>query len=152
MPQGAMAADAPTSHDAGRFERTWVLREQRESIERLQAEVAAALQSGGFGEAASFAIRLALEEALVNGFRHGNKGDPSKSVTVRCVIDSRGAEIEVTDEGEGFDPGSVPDPTAEENIEIPSGRGIMLMRAYMTEVEFLPPGNRLRIAYRREPS
>jgi hypothetical protein len=61
MPQGAMAADAPTSHDAGRFERTWVLREQRESIERLQAEVAAALQSGGFGEAASFAIRLALE-------------------------------------------------------------------------------------------
>ena len=111
--------------------------------------MSSALHAGGFGEAASFAIRLALEEALVNGFRHGNKGDPTKSVTVRCAIDAQGAEIEVTDEGEGFDPGSVPDPTAEENIEIPSGRGIMLMRAYMSEVEYLPPGNRLRIRYRK---
>lgn len=134
---------------AGRFERTWVLREQRESIERLQSEVSDALQGHGFGDAASFAIRLALEEALVNGFRHGNRGDPAKSVTVRCSIDDAEAEVDVTDEGEGFDPASVPDPTAEENIEIPSGRGIMLMRAYMSVVEYVPPGNRLRIVYRK---
>lgn len=129
------------------FVRQWVLREQRESIEGLQHEVGAALIEHGYSEAASFAIRLALEEALVNGFRHGNKGSPDKQVTVDCTIDKRGLTLEVTDEGEGFDPASVPDPTAEENIEIPSGRGIMLMRAYMTSVEFLPPGNRLRIVY-----
>ena len=92
---------------------------------------------------------LALEEALVNGFRHGNKGQPDKHVTVQCAVDDAGIDLEVIDQGEGFDPTSVPDPTADENIEIPSGRGIMLMRAYMTTVEYLPPGNRLRIVYRK---
>jgi serine/threonine-protein kinase RsbW len=94
-------------------------------------------------------VRLALEEALVNGFRHGNKGDTTKSVTVRCHVDAGLMQLEVQDEGEGFNPETVPDPTAEENIEIPSGRGIMLMRAYMTSVEYVPPGNCLRITYRR---
>ena len=137
------------SHGA-RFERTWTLLEQRESVERVQHDVAEALAKAGYDETAAFAIRLALEEALVNGFRHGNKGDPDKQVTVRCSIDPKTVALEVEDEGEGFDPGSVPDPTAEENIEIPSGRGIMLMRAYMSSVEYLPPGNRLRIVYSRE--
>ena len=141
----------PTHGNAhgSRFDRTWVLHEERESIERLQSEVGEALHAHHFGEAATFAIRLALEEALVNGFRHGNKGNPDKRVTVKCAIDDAGIELEVIDEGEGFDPSSVPDPTADENIEIPSGRGIMLMRAYMTAVEYLPPGNRLRIAFRK---
>ena len=139
----------PSPVQGPRFERTWELREQRESIEQVQAAVSGALEAAGYGEAAAFAIRLALEEALVNGFRHGNKGDPDKRVQVDCRIDPSTVVIEVQDEGEGFDPGSVPDPTAEENIEIPSGRGIMLMRAYMTSVEFVPPGNRLRIVYDR---
>ena len=142
-------AAASTRFPAGRFERQWTLREEREAIESLQGDVCAALHAAGFTEASVFAIRLALEEALVNGFRHGNRGDAAKAVKVTCVIDGDRVELEVEDEGEGFDPSSVPDPTAEENIEIPSGRGIMLMRAYMTEVEFLPPGNRLRIVYVR---
>ena len=87
-------------HD-GRFERSWVLLEQRDSIEGLQSDVNDALHSCGYGEAASFAIRLALEEALVNGFRHGNKGNPSKHVTVECKIDTQGVELVVIDEGEG---------------------------------------------------
>ncbi len=145
-----MNPDRPVHPPSGpRFEHTWVLLEQRESVERVQHDVANALEEAGYGEAAAFAIRLALEEALVNGFRHGNKGDPDKQVTVRCTINPTTVELEVEDEGEGFDPGSVPDPTAEENIEIPSGRGIMLMRAYMSVVEYLPPGNRLRIVYTR---
>ena len=134
---------------AGRFERTWVLRDERDALERVQSDVGDALRERGFDEAAAFAIRLALEEAMINGFRHGNRGSPEKSVTVDCTIDGETVELVVTDEGEGFDPASVPDPTADENIEIPSGRGIMLMRAYMSSVEFLPPGNRLRIVYRR---
>ena len=146
-----MAHPAHGQAGTGRFERTWVLHEEREAIDRVQAEVGQALHDHDFGDAATFAIRLALEEALVNGFRHGNKGNPDKHVTVQCAIDGGGLELEVMDEGEGFDPGSVPDPTADENIEIPSGRGIMLMRAYMTSVEYLPPGNRLRIVYRKPP-
>ena len=58
-------------------------------------------------------------------------------------------DLEIEDEGEGFDPRSVPDPTTVENVEIPSGRGIILMRAFMTDVRFFPPGNRLRMTYRR---
>ena len=145
-----MAHPGPTPSHRAPFERTWVLREQRDSIETLQADVGRALHEFGYGEACTFAVRLALEEALVNGFRHGNKGDASKSVTVRCHVDAGLMQLEVQDEGEGFNPETVPDPTAEENIEIPSGRGILLMRAYMTSVEYVPPGNCLRITYRRE--
>ena len=72
-----MAHPAPGQSHDGRFERSWVLLEQRDSIEGLQSDVNDALTGCGYGEAASFAIRLALEEALVNGFRHGNKGNPS---------------------------------------------------------------------------
>jgi serine/threonine-protein kinase RsbW len=144
-----MAHPGPSPSHRAPFERTWVLREQRDSIESLQADVGRALHDFGYGEACTFAVRLALEEALVNGFRHGNKGDASKSVTVRCHVDAGLMQLEVQDEGEGFNPETVPDPTAEENIEIPSGRGIMLMRAYMTSVEYVPPGNCLRITYRR---
>jgi serine/threonine-protein kinase RsbW len=144
-----MAHPGPSPSHRAPFERTWVLREQRDSVESLQADVGRALHDFGYGEACTFAVRLALEEALVNGFRHGNKGDTTKSVTVRCHVDAGLMQLEVQDEGEGFNPETVPDPTAEENIEIPSGRGIMLMRAYMTSVEYVPPGNCLRITYRR---
>jgi serine/threonine-protein kinase RsbW len=58
--------------------------------------------------------------------------------------------IVVEDEGVGFDPAAVPDPTRPENVDIPSGRGIMLMRAYMTEVEFDPPGNRVRMTFKKK--
>jgi serine/threonine-protein kinase RsbW len=144
-----MAHPGPSPSHRAPFERTWVLREQRDSVESLQADVGRALHDFGYGEACTFAVRLALEEALINGFRHGNKGDATKSVTVRCHVDAGLMQLEVQDEGEGFNPETVPDPTAEENIEIPSGRGIMLMRAYMTSVEYVPPGNCLRITYRR---
>ena len=144
-----MAHSGPSPSHRAPFERTWVLREQRDSVESLQADVGRALHDFGYGEACTFAVRLALEEALINGFRHGNKGDATKSVTVRCHVDAGLMQLEVQDEGEGFNPETVPDPTAEENIEIPSGRGIMLMRAYMTSVEYVPPGNCLRITYRR---
>ena len=56
--------------------------------------------------------------------------------------------IAVEDEGGGFDPAAVPDPTEEANLEIPSGRGIMLMRAYMTDVSIVAPGNRVEMVFR----
>ena len=126
------------------------LREMREDVERVQRVVAEALAARGYHPDAMFAIRLCLEEALVNGFRHGNRFEPGLVVKFRASITPSECTFEVEDEGEGFDPGGVPDPTAEENLEIPSGRGIMLMRAYMSEVEYLDPGNRLRMVYRRQ--
>ncbi len=88
-----------------------------------------------------FAVHLALEEALVNAIKHGNGRDVAKSVDIVCRMKPDRMRIQITDEGDGFDPESVPDPTEEENLEVPSGRGLMLMRCYMTSVEFNAKGN-----------
>jgi len=122
------------------------LRELREGLESAQAAVAEALAARGYPEGAMFAVRLAIEEAVVNAFRHGNRSDPAKVVFFRAAIDDARAEFEVEDQGPGFDPRLIPDPTDEDNLEIPSGRGVMLIKAYMTEVEYVKPGNKLRMA------
>ena len=121
------------------------------NIEALQVEIATELSSRNYPKEGVFAVRLAIEEALVNAYRHGNKRDSAKRVTFQCAIDGHAAQFEVGDEGRGFDISSVPDPTDEANLEVPSGRGLLLMREYMTMVEFVPPGNRVRMSYRRLP-
>lgn len=122
------------------------LRELREGLESAQMTVADALGARGYPEGAMFAVRLAIEEAVVNAFRHGNLSDPKKVVFFRAAIDDARADFEVEDQGPGFDPRLIPDPTDEDNLEIPSGRGVMLIKAYMTEVEYVKPGNKLRMA------
>jgi len=128
------------------FTRSAVL-SRREDIDPIQEEIEAELARREYPEQGRFAVRLAIEEAAVNAFRHGNRNEPGKTVSVRATIDGREAVFEVEDQGEGFDPACVPDPTLEENIEIPSGRGIMLIKAYMTDVRYLPPGNIIRMVY-----
>ncbi|MBN2561776.1 MAG: ATP-binding protein [Phycisphaerae bacterium] len=95
----------------------------------------------GFCENSAFAIKLALEEAMTNAFRHGNKCDPTKRIIVRYLVIPERVEIEIQDEGNGFNPHKIPDPTRPEFIDRPHGRGIMLMRAYLDRVEFNPCGN-----------
>jgi serine/threonine-protein kinase RsbW len=137
----------PTS--SGDFSERRVLRDPAD-IGPLKDVVLRELEARDYGHSAGWAIHLALEEALTNAFHHGNKNDPGKAVHFACTIGQSTAAFEIQDQGPGFDPDSVPDPTHDENIEIPSGRGIMLMRAYMDDVEFLPPGNKLRMVYRKE--
>jgi serine/threonine-protein kinase RsbW len=133
---------------SGDFSDRRVLHDQA-AIEDVQAVVAKQLISLKYTEAERWAIRLALEEGLSNAFRHGNKNDPHKTVRFECTLNGKEARFEIQDEGPGFDPSSVPDPTDDANIEIPSGRGIMLIRAYMSEVEYHPPGNHLVMKYKR---
>ncbi len=92
-------------------------------------------------EAAAFAVRLALEEALTNALRHGHGGDTSLPIDLECKISADAIHLVVTDQGPGFEPDTVPDPTADENLTIASGRGLALMRAFMSEVVVTPPGN-----------
>jgi serine/threonine-protein kinase RsbW len=103
--------------------------------------VVAAMRAHGYSPRDCFGMRLCLEEALVNAVRHGNKEDPSKRVAVRYRVTQDGAVVEVEDEGPGFDPDAVPDPLAPENLEKPSGRGLLLMRHYLTSVDFNRKGN-----------
>jgi serine/threonine-protein kinase RsbW len=88
-----------------------------------------------------FGVHLAMEEALVNAIKHGNCCDSTKRVHVSCRMSRQKLRVEIRDEGPGFDPGHVPDPTLPENLEVPSGRGIMLMRTFMSRVEYNASGN-----------
>ena len=99
-----------------------------------------------------FAIRLALEEALSNAIKHGNRLDPNKTVTVKFSVTPDELRIVITDQGPGFNPLVVPDPTTDDHLEQPNGRGIMLMRAYMDQVEYNSRGNEVRMVKRIRPS
>jgi serine/threonine-protein kinase RsbW len=136
--------------EGGRSGEIVLLHGDTATLKGFEATIFAGLKEAGFDEGEIFAIRLAMEEAVANGFRHGNEGDPTKSVTVTFGIDDSGISLAVEDQGTGFDPTAVPDPTEDANLEIPSGRGLMLMRAYMTEVVVIPPGNRIEMRFDRQ--
>ena len=109
--------------------------------QRFQDEIEKLLLSLNYGERDVFSIKLALEEALVNAIKHGNQMDRTKNVQITYQVLPHQFEIRITDEGPGFDPADVPDPTDVENLERPCGRGLMLMRHYMCEVAYNARGN-----------
>jgi len=94
-------------------------------------------------------VYLALNEALANAMDHGHKGDPEKIIRFEAHFTSDEVEILVRDEGEGFDPEMLPDPTDPENLMRTRGRGVFLMRCYMDEVEYRDGGRTLRLVKRR---
>ena len=108
---------------------------------RIQDEIEELLKANRYSERDIFGIRLALEEALVNAIKHGNQMDRAKKVRIAYQLFPDRFQVQITDEGTGFDPTDVPDPTAFENLERPCGRGLMLMRHYMTDVAFNERGN-----------
>lgn len=123
---------------------------RRADIDKVESAVLGALDRFHYPDASRFAVRLALEEALVNAFMHGHRGlPPEETVQVEYRIGPREVMIAVTDRGPGFNPQQVPDPTEHDNVELPSGRGLMLIRAFMTSVYHERNGNRLVMVYQR---
>jgi len=114
-----------------------------EEARAVERRVLDEMERHKYGEVAAFAVKLALEESLNNAIRHGNGCDPGKRIEVRYEVNSERVVVSVVDEGPGFVPDDVPDPTVDENLEKPSGRGIMLMHAYMDEVTHNPQGNQV---------
>ena len=104
------------------------------------AEAAAAAtdfaRACGLSDEVAFGMDIAVREAMTNAIVHGNREDASKQVELTFNCSERAIEIEVKDQGEGFDPAAVPDPTAPENILKTSGRGNFLIRNFMDEVEW----------------
>jgi len=113
---------------------------------RVQEEIEQRLLERRATDQEVFSVRLALEEALVNAIKHGNQLDRAKKVYISYRFLTDRFEIRITDEGAGFDPADVPDPTDVENLERPCGRGLMLMRHYMTEVNYNNTGNSVIMA------
>jgi serine/threonine-protein kinase RsbW len=108
---------------------------------RVQDQIERCLLATACHDRDLFSIKLALEEALVNAIKHGNHYDRARKVRIAYRLLPDRFEVQITDEGQGFDPSGVPDPTAPENLERPGGRGLMLMRRFMTEVAFNERGN-----------
>jgi len=109
------------------------------SIETVQAAASAVadfIGRAGIGEEGAFGIDMAVREAVTNAVLHGNRQDRNKTVelTLKSLPDA--IEISVHDQGPGFNPKEVPDPTKEENILKTSGRGIFFMRSFMDEVDW----------------
>ena len=118
-----------------------VIPSKLEEVAGVHEALLGQLEACGYVKEERFAIRLAVEEALTNAIRHGNCGDPAKHVTITYHISPNRFEISICDEGCGFAPEELPDPTAEENLSRPHGRGVMLMHAYMTAITYNDTGN-----------
>jgi serine/threonine-protein kinase RsbW len=104
------------------------------------------IQASGCVLGQEIRVELALREALNNAIVHGNHMDPDKWVSVRCECDpDNGVSIVVRDEGQGFDPCRVPDPTTHEGILSDLGRGLLIMRSNMDEVSFEKGGREVHL-------
>mgnify|MGYP001469787849 CR=1 FL=1 len=132
------------------WKQSWTISGERVACGEVVESIREAMSDAGIGEAASFAVRLSLEEAIANAIRHGHAGDVTRAIAISAEVSPKEVELTIADHGPGFDPEAVPDPTAEENLTIASGRGLALMRAFMTEVEIPPPGNRIILIWRSQ--
>lgn len=121
----------------------------RTQIDALEQELMDQIESHGFPTSSQFAIKLAFEEAVTNAFVHGNKGLHDADITVEFAVEPEQVLIGVQDRGPGYRPDDIPDPTLEENLHKPSGRGLMLIKTYMTRVWHNDAGNKLLMAYER---
>lgn len=120
---------------------------------RLLEEILEQLDKHHWIQRDIFSVHLAMEEALANAIRHGNRFDVNKQVNVACYISPGILRVEIIDEGEGFDPSEIPDPTDPANMIAPDGRGVMLMRHFMSLVEYNDIGNRVimeRVSSKRD--
>lgn len=118
----------------------------------VQKQILDEVDTRGFSDNDVFAVKLSLEEAVINAIKHGNQFDARKRVQVEAVISDDEIDIVIHDQGAGFDRGRVPDPTLAENIEKSCGRGILLIEAYMTHVDWGDDGRRLHMRKVREPA
>ena len=115
-----------------------VLASRFENIEVAERVLVDLCQRARCSEDEEYWLVTALREAVANAVRHGNKQDPDAVVRVAYEIEDFTITIRVEDEGAGFDPADIPDPTDPENLLRPNGRGIFYMQQFMNRVEFTP--------------
>jgi serine/threonine-protein kinase RsbW len=147
---GKASGKAPDAGGEAGMPLKFVIPSNRMAGRDVQTRILDDVMRLGYHSQSVFAINLALEEALANAINHGNRLDPKKQVRVWARVEAKQCEIIVEDEGPGFDRGRVPDPTETENLEKCSGRGILLIEAYMNFAEWTHGGRRLRMIKHNE--
>ena len=120
-------------------------------VRRVQSDIKDGLQANGFGERDMFHVELAMEEALVNAMKHGNQLDEDKWVRLKYSITPEIFEVRIEDQGGGFNPDDVPDPTMPENLERACGRGLYMIRSFMNDVCYQGRGNVVTMCKRKSP-
>lgn len=129
---------------------TLVLNSDLQSISTIEKLIDNQSAIGAFNEDVHGKLLLSVVEAMNNAIVHGNNFDPNKKVTVHYVIEDNQVEYTISNEGEEFDPDSLPDPTAPENLEKESGRGIFVMRMMADEVEYSNGGRTVTLRFNTE--
>lgn len=94
-------------------------------------------------------VMVSTLEAVNNAIVHGNKSDPAKNVDIEISFNKDELQIKVTDEGKGFNPWNIPDPTKPENIEALNGRGVFLMSKLSDSIEFSEQGNSVKMTFKK---
>lgn len=117
----------------------------RREGQSLIKQILKLIQEFEWSEKDLFAVHLAIEECLVNAIEHGNKDNIFKSIHVSLRISFSRIIIKIRDEGQGFDPTKVPDPTDDEYLDLPRGRGLLLMRRLMNHVSFNATGTTVKM-------
>ncbi|MHC4176777.1 MAG: ATP-binding protein, partial [Planctomycetota bacterium] len=114
------------------WQRDHVIPSDTEAGRRVLNEVLQELEARHWCHRDVFAVHLAMEEALVNAITHGNRLDPEKQVRISCRMSPELIRVEIIDEGPGFDHTTLPNPTDPDRLECPCGRGVLLMKAFMS--------------------
>jgi len=107
------------------------------------------LEKEGWNNKDTFGIHMAMEEAIMNAIRHGNRCAPDKEVKIEIEISKDQFFATITDQGCGFNPDEVPDPTKDENLEKTCGRGVMLIKNFVDEAIYNEKGNSLQLMKKR---
>jgi serine/threonine-protein kinase RsbW len=108
------------------------------SVDKAEELVMREAAKAGFDDDDQHQIGMAVRECVVNAVVHGNRYNKNKKVHLEIERSGTGLTVIVGDEGEGFDLNSLPDPLAPENLLRQSGRGLLLIRAFMDEVDLHP--------------
>jgi len=119
-----------------------------EEMEAVHALIEEAVTEYKLSSEMAHWIELTISESMINAIQHGNKADPAKQATLKISSNGEAIEIIVEDEGKGFTLDTIADPTDKANLLKPSGRGILIIRSFMDEVDLTPReggGCRLRM-------
>ncbi|KMQ52082.1 Serine phosphatase RsbU, regulator of sigma subunit [Chitinispirillum alkaliphilum] len=114
-----------------------------EEMEKATSAVLSAMDDAGYSDDCIRKMKVVIMELLANGIIHGNKRDFSKKVVMGHFVDPDKVTVSILDEGDGFDPDEIPDPTLPENIIKDGGRGLYICRNYADNLEFSEKGNRV---------
>lgn len=116
-----------------------------EEMDEVAAKILKEMDDKGYSDDAIRKMKLTITELLANAIGHGNNDDHTRKVTIGHVVDVEAVVVGIMDEGEGFNPDDVPDPTLPENLTKDHGRGLYIVKNYTDEMTFNTKGNRVRI-------